>query len=62
MERSDLQGTHSKSGTPVLGNSYLSVRENETWVVRVLIIIFQDRPMISHIIQKISTRALHSCG
>jgi len=32
--------------------------ENKTEVVRILV-VFQDRPMFGHIIQKVSARAFH---
>ena len=36
-------------------------QENKTGVERILV-IFQHRPMFSHIIQKVSARAFHWCG
>ena len=37
--------------------------ETKTGVVRILVVFFfQDMPVFSHIIQKVSTRAFHWCG
>jgi len=54
-----LRGLHSENDSPVLGISYLCFGfENKPGLVRILI-MFQDRPMFSHIIQKVSARAFH---
>jgi len=47
----------SKNKTAVLG-IFLFGCEIKTRVVRILV-IFQDRPIISHIISKVSARAFH---
>ena len=48
----------SKNKIPVLGNAIYLFWGTKTGVIRILV-IFQDRPMFSHIIQKVSARAFH---
>ena len=62
--RRDFSGrlNHSKNKTPYRGIMlYLFGCETKTGVVCVLV-IFQDRPMFSHIIKKVLARAFHWCG
>ena len=54
-----IEWNRSKNKTPVIGYA-LPVLETKTKVVRILV-IFQDRPMLSHIIWKVSARAFHWC-
>jgi len=52
----------SKKPNPVFGDANTcGCDETTTGVVRISV-IFQDRPMCSHIIQKVSARAFHGCG
>jgi len=54
-----LMGFIVKTKTPFWGMLYLFwVCETKTGVVRILV-IFQDRHMFSHIIQKVWARAFH---
>ena len=56
-----IRWVHSKNRTPVLGMLYCLGCKTKTGVVRTLV-IFQDRPMFSHIIKKVSARAFHWYG
>jgi len=49
---------HSKNKNPVLGNviPLFGMKQNEAGT---FLVIFQDRPMFSPIIQKVSARAFH---
>jgi len=64
FERSEAHGTIGRTYSNVVGTDHLVVVltcfgcETKNGVVRILV-IFQDRPMFSHIIQKVSARAFH---
>jgi len=50
---------HSLNETPVLGSSTPVFGCETKTGVALILVIFEDRPMLSHIIQKVSARAFH---
>jgi len=49
--------THNQNGTPAFGSLYLIWKcKYTTGLLCIILVIFQDRPMFSHINGKLSTR------